>query len=222
MQVGRALDSTKPAKGQIYLPDPAGDPTLIRGVGTNFESADFQVGGLIVLPSVNNTSANSEIAQIMGPEEIRVKKPFKGKVAIMQLTGREDVNDDGMIPDGNEDSNLGCAEGFKGINFKVAPKVDQTQVYDAVFDKLNRGGCVGIFPEGGSHDRTELLPLKGVFCGNCSSCNTNIAYSGCRHHGSGSTSSQPRLWPEDRSLRDELFPRTQIQIKGRHRVRDPG
>src|SRR5262249_46437859 len=44
--------------------------------------------------------------------------------------------------------------------YKVAPKVDQTQVYEAVFQRLNEGGCVGIFPEGGSHDRTELLPLK--------------------------------------------------------------
>ncbi|KAG9632258.1 hypothetical protein KCU64_g14366, partial [Aureobasidium melanogenum] len=30
--VGRALDLKKPAKGKIYLPDPEGDPTLIKGV----------------------------------------------------------------------------------------------------------------------------------------------------------------------------------------------
>ncbi len=43
---------------------------------------------------------------------------------------------------------------------KLAPYTDQTKVYEAVFDRLRSGGCVGIFPEGGSHDRTELLPLK--------------------------------------------------------------
>jgi hypothetical protein len=27
---------------------------------------------------------------------------------------------------------------------------------------LHHGGSIGIFPEGGSHDRTDLLPLKGM------------------------------------------------------------
>lgn len=158
LPVGRALDSTRSAEGRVYLPDPMNDPTLVRGVGTNFEGKDFQVGGLVVLPSVNNTAASSEILEIHGPEELRVKKPFKGGVAIRQLTGREDVSEDGKIMNG--DGKIGPAEGFPGTNFKVAPKVDQSKVYDAVFEKLNDGGCVGIFPEGGSHDRPELLPLK--------------------------------------------------------------
>ncbi|TKA48291.1 hypothetical protein B0A49_12908, partial [Cryomyces minteri] len=157
--VGRALDSTKPAVGKIYLSDPINDPTLIRGVDTKFDHPDFQVGGLLVLPSVNNVAANTEIKEICGPEEIRLKKPFKGAVAIKQLTGREDVDEDGKIMDGGT-KGQGPADGFEGVDFKVAPKVDQTKVYDAVFEKLNSGGCVGIFPEGGSHDRTELLPLK--------------------------------------------------------------
>ncbi|KKY19416.1 putative glycerol-3-phosphate o-acyltransferase [Diplodia seriata] len=158
LPVGRALDSTRPAPGKVYLPDPVNDPTLVRGVGTNFEGKDFQVGGLVVLPSVDNTAASAEILEIRGPEELRVKKPFKGGVALRQLTGREDISDEGKIMNGNGTAAL--AEGFEGINFKVAPKVDQSKVYDAVFEKLNQGGCVGIFPEGGSHDRTELLPLK--------------------------------------------------------------
>ncbi len=33
-------------------------------------------------------------------------------------------------------------------------------MYEAVFDKLGQGGIVGIFPEGGSHDRPDLLPIK--------------------------------------------------------------
>lgn len=44
--------------------------------------------------------------------------------------------------------------------FKIYPKLDQSQVYDTVWKTLIRGDCIGIFPEGGSHDRTELLPLK--------------------------------------------------------------
>ncbi|KAF2203980.1 hypothetical protein GQ43DRAFT_410480 [Delitschia confertaspora ATCC 74209] len=157
--VGRALDATKPVKGKIYLPDPINDPCLIRGVGTDFESKDVQVGGLLVLPSVNNLAASSEILEIKSAEEIRLKRPFKGDVPLRQLTGREDITDDGKFTDGSNAKN-GPAPGFEGISFKVAPKVDQTEVYDAVFETLSHGGCIGIFPEGGSHDRPELLPLK--------------------------------------------------------------
>jgi glycerol-3-phosphate O-acyltransferase/dihydroxyacetone phosphate acyltransferase len=152
--VGRALDSTKSMPGKIYLPDSDNDPLLVRGIGTNFEKPEFQVGGLLVLPSVKNTAANAEIAEIKGPEEIRLKKPFKGSTAINQITGRQVVVPDGKTADDFKGE-------FRGTVFKVAPKVDQTKVYDAVFEKLSDGGCIGIFPEGGSHDRTELLPLKG-------------------------------------------------------------
>lgn len=155
--VGRALDMVKPGTGTVYLPDPIEDPLLIRGVGTKFEGKEIQQGGLLVLPSINGTAANAEIETVISATELRLKKPFKGKAAMIQLTGREDVDDSGKFFDQNV---KGTKEGFKGSKYKTAPKVDQTQVYDAVFDRLSAGGAVGIFPEGGSHDRTELLPLK--------------------------------------------------------------
>lgn len=155
--VGRALDMVKPGSGAVYLPDPISDPLLIRGVGTKFDSAEVQIGGLLVLPSINGTAANSEIAEVISAEELRLKKLFKGAAAMRQLTGRDDVDENGKLT--NQDIK-GAKNGFEGSKFKLAPKVDQTQVYDAVFDRLSAGGAVGIFPEGGSHDRTELLPLK--------------------------------------------------------------
>lgn len=45
-------------------------------------------------------------------------------------------------------------------SFDILRRVDQKVVYEKVLDKLASGGAIGIFPEGGSHDRTELLPLK--------------------------------------------------------------
>ena len=33
-------------------------------------------------------------------------------------------------------------------------------MYSSVYKALTQGGSIGIFPEGGSHDRTDLLPLK--------------------------------------------------------------
>lgn len=155
--VGRALDLVKPGSGTIYLPDPINDPLLVRGIGTKFDGKQVQVGGLLVLPTVEGTAANTEIAEVISDVELRLKKPFKGRNAMIQLTGRDDIEEDGKFRD---QSVKGTKEGFGGSKYKTAPKVDQTQVYDAVFDRLSGGGAVGIFPEGGSHDRTELLPLK--------------------------------------------------------------
>lgn len=163
VSVGRALDLKKPAKGKIYLPDPENDPTLVKGIGTDFTNEKvYMVGGLLVLPSVNNAAANTEIAEIISDEEIRMKKPFKGDVAYKQLTGKEPSSDgtngaNGHMVNGDvEDKD----SGYEGTKFSVAPHVDQSKVYEAVFQRLKEGGCIGIFPEGGSHDRTELLPLK--------------------------------------------------------------
>ena len=147
--VGRALDSTRPGSGKIYLPDPASNPTLVRGNDTKFKK-EAEVGGLVVLPYMNGNAANAEVAEIISDTEIRLKREFSGPDAVKQLTGLE----------GAGKGTTSIAEGFEGCTYKTAPKVDQTKVYDAVFDRLDHGGCICIFPEGGSHDRTELLPLK--------------------------------------------------------------
>lgn len=158
MPVGRAQDAAKPGSGTIYMPDPLGDPTLIRGVGTKFGVGEGEVQGMLFLPSAAGVSGESiNIEEIVGPEEVRLKRPFKGRLAMRQLTGRDDVDDDGRF---TNKALGGVAPGFQGTRYKLAPHTDQTSVYEAVFDRLRSGGCVGIFPEGGSHDRTELLPLK--------------------------------------------------------------
>ena len=158
VSVSRALDSKKPAPGKIYLPQPDDNPTLIRGNGTDFEDPRFMVGGLLVLPSVNNQAANTEIQEIVSKTEIRLKKPFKGDVAYRQLTGQAVKRDDPGLHVGNGEEDQTTT--FEGIHYSVAPHIDQSDVYNAVFQRLGEGGCIGIFPEGGSHDRTELLPLK--------------------------------------------------------------
>ena len=59
--------------------------------------------------------------------------------------------------------------------FEVLQRIDQKVVYEKVVSKLASGGAIGIFPEGGSHDRTDLLPLKvGVAL---------IAYSALEQNG---------------------------------------
>lgn len=155
--VGRAQDAAKPKDGTVYLPDPINNPTLIRGIGTHFDK-DAEIGGMIFLPSAKGQASSSvDIAEIHGPEEIRIKRPFKGWLPLFQLTGRDDIDEAGHFAN---KGHTGVKEGYQGTKYKLAPHIDQTKVYEAVFDRLRSGGCVGIFPEGGSHDRTGLLPLK--------------------------------------------------------------
>lgn len=48
----------------------------------------------------------------------------------------------------------------KWSTYDILEFVDQSKMFDAVHAALANGQCIGIFPEGGSHDRTDLLPLK--------------------------------------------------------------
>jgi len=153
--VGRALDKVKPAKGKIFLPDQDNDPTLLQGVGTDFKNGQFEIGGLIVLPKVKGQSPSTEIAEIISSTELRLKKPFKTPEALEALTAHG-LESGKNTPGGSNGQKVES----RGCKFSVAPFVDQTKVYNAVFEELDAGGCIGIFPEGGSHDRPDLLPLK--------------------------------------------------------------
>eukprot|EP00928_Gymnodinium_smaydae_P090471 TRINITY_DN74266_c0_g1_i1.p1 TRINITY_DN74266_c0_g1~~TRINITY_DN74266_c0_g1_i1.p1 ORF type:complete len:563 (+),score=65.00 TRINITY_DN74266_c0_g1_i1:62-1750(+) len=53
-----------------------------------------------------------------------------------------------------------CSEAFQDSEYKITPKVDQSAMYENVHAALKGGDCIGIFPEGGSHDQTTLLDLK--------------------------------------------------------------
>lgn len=46
------------------------------------------------------------------------------------------------------------------VSYDIIAYVDQGRMFDSVQLALSRGACLGIFPEGGSHDNTDLLPLK--------------------------------------------------------------
>ncbi|KAF0383963.1 bifunctional glycerol-3-phosphate/glycerone-phosphate O-acyltransferase SCT1 [Gigaspora margarita] len=128
----RPQDSGVPGKGKIYLSDRKNEPLLISGIGTKF-TEQLKVGGQISLP---NDRGSSEVTDIISDTKLKIKKEFKDLKALEMLTQPE------------------------GTTYNCLPHIDQSKVYQAVFEVLNAGGCVGIFPEGGSHDRTEILPLK--------------------------------------------------------------
>ncbi|CAG8436451.1 3838_t:CDS:10 [Diversispora eburnea] len=130
--VTRPQDLAKLGEGKIYLKDRVKEPTRINGINTRF-TKQLTVKGQISLP---DDRGSSEIIEIISDTELRIKKEFKDLKALELLTQ----------PD--------------GTFYKCLPRIDQSQVYEAVFKTLNAGNCIGIFPEGGSHDRTEILPLK--------------------------------------------------------------
>lgn len=132
ISVSRAQDLQTKGAGTICLEDRM-QPLTLAGKGTKF-LASVQPGSLIVLPG--ETTGSCEVASVENDTSLTLKREFKGLKALEFLTKEE------------------------GTVYKIAPKVDQSAVYNEVFTRLNEGGCIGIFPEGGSHDRTELLPLK--------------------------------------------------------------
>ncbi|KAJ0401843.1 hypothetical protein ATCC90586_008562 [Pythium insidiosum] len=75
-------------------------------------------------------------------------------VKIVRVVSDTELVLDGPLKDGND------KPVFEWHDFGIFKKVDQAVTFAKVYTHLNRGNCIGIFPEGGSHDRTDLLPLK--------------------------------------------------------------
>ncbi|KAF9190102.1 hypothetical protein BGZ50_000451 [Haplosporangium sp. Z 11] len=130
--VERPQDLAKAGSGTIKLMNRYDDPLRITGLGTKF-TKELMVGDQISLPKDVGTTA---VVEIISDTELIIKKEFKELKALELLTSAE------------------------GSKYKCMPHMDQSNVYKTVFDRLNAGHCVGIFPEGGSHDRAEMLPLK--------------------------------------------------------------
>ncbi|KAJ1848226.1 Glycerol-3-phosphate/dihydroxyacetone phosphate acyltransferase, partial [Coemansia sp. RSA 486] len=130
--VERQQDLAKTGAGTIRLDDRYAEPTLITGINTRF-TEQLKVGMKILLPK---SAGQARIDEIISDTQLRTSKEMKELEALEALTQSE------------------------GTPYKFAPHIDQDDMYRAVYQRLNNGECVGIFPEGGSHDRTEMLPLK--------------------------------------------------------------
>ncbi|KAG0141415.1 hypothetical protein CROQUDRAFT_292770 [Cronartium quercuum f. sp. fusiforme G11] len=148
--VTRAADNAKDGTGTIYLKYTDNDDlTIIYGHLTIF-TKELKPKMQIMLPKQFGF-ATVEILEILNDFQIKVKKPFNNKAS-------EILKDEGSKIENNQIDNQNSQK--LGISFKVLPYIDQTKMYSRVYEKLKNGGCLGIFPEGGSHDRTDLLPLK--------------------------------------------------------------
>lgn len=141
ISVTRAADNAKDGTGSIFLLEQ--DLTIIHGSQTCFTNELSPRMQLML--SKQFGFATVEVVEVINNVQLRVKKAFTSKASDV-------LRDEGMkITSGNDTA---------GLTFKVLPYIDQTRMYSRVYEKLKNGGCLGIFPEGGSHDRTDLLPLK--------------------------------------------------------------
>jgi glycerol-3-phosphate O-acyltransferase/dihydroxyacetone phosphate acyltransferase len=167
--VKRAQDNAKPGTGTIQIhrhtedwkKDDAEEETststststnpllctmIIRGMGTQF-TKELQPGDK-VRPG---TTAHA----------------FKVQTIVSDV---ELITEAAEIP-----SDFSVSKGDESIPYDILRHIPLTVVFQKVLDKLASGGAIGIFPEGGSHDRTDLLPLKiGI---------SLIAYSALEKHG---------------------------------------
>ncbi|EAU88568.2 glycerol-3-phosphate O-acyltransferase [Coprinopsis cinerea okayama7 len=141
--VERAADAATSGVGKIWLS--LDDPCLILGDGTQF-TKDFTPRMQIMLPKSVN-SALAEVSEVISDTELRIKREFGGESGKGTARIREKVEELRK-------------EGVQGLEYKKLPFVDQQEMYRHVYQALKNGGSIGIFPEGGSHDRTDLLPLK--------------------------------------------------------------
>ncbi|KAJ7285867.1 glycerol-3-phosphate O-acyltransferase [Mycena rebaudengoi] len=139
--VSRAADSATQGTGYMKLSDE--DPCLVLGVETRFLSEFSPRMQIMLSKSMNSLVA--EVVDVLSDTELKIKKEFGGAKGTARI--REKVAE-------MEETGSG------GLAFKKLPFVDQQDMYRHVYQSLNQGGSIGIFPEGGSHDRTDLLPLK--------------------------------------------------------------
>ncbi|KAK4058869.1 Glycerol-3-phosphate/dihydroxyacetone phosphate acyltransferase [Microbotryomycetes sp. JL221] len=132
--VARAQDLATSGQGTISLSND--DATVIVGNNTQF-TKDFNSPRCQIMLPRSLGSVAVEVTEVIDDTHLKIKKEFNKKAA------------EGLKSTGTE-----------GTRYKVLPHVDQSKMYSSVYHKLSEGGCIGIFPEGGSHDRTDLLPLK--------------------------------------------------------------
>ncbi|KAI8381423.1 uncharacterized protein BYT42DRAFT_494763 [Radiomyces spectabilis] len=130
--VTRPQDLAVPGKGRIQLLNRKTDPLRITGIDTQFLS-QLRPRDSIALPKGVGTA---EVVEVISDTMLIIKKEFKELKALELLTAND------------------------GAPYKCLPHIEQESVYRSVHEELNKGQCITIFPEGGSHDRYEMLPLK--------------------------------------------------------------
>lgn len=135
-QFGRMFNAVPVVRPQD-VPMIPGEGRLVKSQGTTIcgEGTDFTKcvakGDVIVWFTPAKAKCSAQVNRIVSPTQVEVTMPIQTEFQIGDPT-----------------------------EFKISRRIDHSEMYAKVYDTLQHNQCIGIFPEGGSHDHTSLLPLK--------------------------------------------------------------
>lgn len=123
-------------------------------------------------PIDHKRSGNGFIISIIKNDLIGEGTKFLTDVKVGETIKPENSRDDYIINQIISDTQLSVTSDNEHadpnlkekVKFSIFPKIDQKKVFANVSNALAQDKVVGIFPEGGSHDQTKLLPLKAGAC----------------------------------------------------------
>jgi glycerol-3-phosphate O-acyltransferase/dihydroxyacetone phosphate acyltransferase len=144
--VARAADYAKAGAGRIFLSE--SDLLLVTGKDTQFTSQIKPQCQLVLPKSAGYASA--QIKEVISDTELRLKAEFvvPSKDGSANVKASTRVRTEGEMKE--------------GLQYKILPHVDQDQTYGAVFQRLNEGGSIGIFPEGERGSARRGAAWRGV------------------------------------------------------------
>ncbi len=115
--------------------------------------------GKVYFDGLKIQGENTKFTQLKKGDKIRPGKSSEG------YRIKEVISDtEGILAEdyGEASPKIDICQG-KWVTYEILGHVDQSKMFESVQTALANGNCLGIFPEGGSHDRTDLLPLKVSF-----------------------------------------------------------
>jgi glycerol-3-phosphate O-acyltransferase / dihydroxyacetone phosphate acyltransferase len=145
--VKRAQDDALIGIGSVTFGAPQ---TLENQTDTDEERIDIVVCGI-------DTKFTKDLA--VG-DKIRIPDSAHGFKIKSVETDTRMIVDGTNLPNDFPKSVFDNNTGAKPMTYDVLKHISLSTVFEKVLDRLAGNGAIGIFPEGGSHDRTDLLPLK--------------------------------------------------------------
>lgn len=128
--IKRSIDNAKRGPGKIYF-----DGRRMIGIGTNFKKLNIK----------------DKIRPLGGSSYYRIVEG-----GIMSDTSAELSN-----LEGDKNPAKAVCQGIdKAVEYDILGHLDQSETYQKVYEALAKKENLIIFPEGGSHDNTDLLPLN--------------------------------------------------------------